>query len=140
MAHLRSRRAIRRSRHATGKGDKRGSIVDAVSIRERPASVEDRAVPGHWEGDLLCGSSNSHIVPLVERHSRYGMPAKVPNRDRRSVTHALIHKARSLPHHLCRSSTLVPGQEQAEHKGVTRATDVTVHFSHAPNPLPHPTH
>ncbi len=71
QAHLRSGRAIRRSRHASSKGDGRGSISDVISIRERPASVEDRAVPGHWEGDLLCGSSNSYIVTLVERHSRY---------------------------------------------------------------------
>src|SRR3546814_886253 len=128
MAHLRSRRAIRRSRHATGKGDKRGSIVDAVSIRERPASVEDRAVPGHWEGDLLCGSSNSHIVTLVERHSRYVMLAKVPNRDSRSVISALIEQARSLPDELCRSLTWDRGKEMAEHKGFTLATDVAVYF------------
>jgi len=83
MEHLRSRRPIRRSRHATAKADQRGRIPDAVSIRERPASVEDRAVPGHWEGDLLCGSKNSYIVTLVERHSRYVMLAKVPNRKRR---------------------------------------------------------
>jgi IS30 family transposase len=70
QAHLRSGRAIRRSRHASAKNDQRGRIADAISISERPASVEDRAVPGHWEGDLLCGSANSYIVTLVERHSR----------------------------------------------------------------------
>jgi IS30 family transposase len=128
VAHLRTRRAIRRSRHATGKGDHRGSIVDAVSIRERPASVEDRAVPGHWEGDLLCGSSNSHIVTLVERHSRYVMLAKVANRDSRSVVAALIERARSLPDELCRSLTWDRGKEMAEHKRFTLATDVAVYF------------
>ena len=71
QAHLRSGRAIRRSRHASSKSDQRGSLTDMISIRERPASVEDRAVPGHWEGDLLCGSANSYIVTLVERHTRY---------------------------------------------------------------------
>ena len=100
QAHLRSRRAIRRSRHATGKGDPRGSLTDMVSIRERPASVEDRAVPGHWEGDLLCGSANSYIVTLVERHTRYVMLAKVANRDSQSVITALIEQAQRLPDEL----------------------------------------
>ena len=86
MQHLRSRRPIRRSRHATQKADQRGRIPNAVSISERPASVEDRAVPGHWEGDLLCGSKNSFLVTLVEPHSRYVMLAKVPNRDTQSVS------------------------------------------------------
>ena len=76
---LRSGRAIRRSRHATAKGDQRGRIADAISISERPASAEDRAVPGHWEGDLLCGSANSYIVTLVERHTRFVLLAKVAN-------------------------------------------------------------
>jgi IS30 family transposase len=105
MAHLRAAGAIRRSRHATAKGDSRGRIADTVSIRERPASVEDRAVPGHWEGDLLCGSSNSYIVTLVERHSRYVMLAKITNRDSASVVNALIEQARALPAELCRSLT-----------------------------------
>ena len=128
QAHLRSQRAIRRSRHATGKGDRRGSIVDAVSIRERPASVEDRAVPGHWEGDLLSGSANSHIVTLVERHSRYVLLAKVGGRDSRSVVTALIEQARCLPDALCRSLTWDRGKEMAEHKRFTMATDVAVYF------------
>ena len=134
QAHLRSQRAIRRSRHATGKGDQRGSIVDAVSIRERPASVEDRAVPGHWEGDLLCGSSNSHIVTLVERHSRYVMLAKVPNRDTRSVVSALIEQARSLPDELWKTLTWDRGKELAEHKRFTLATDVAVYFCDPQSP------
>ena len=132
--HLRSGRAIRRSRHATGKGDRRGSIVDAVSIRERPASAEDRAVPGHWEGDLLCGSANSYLVTLVERHSRYVMLAKVANRDSRSVVNALIEQARNLPHELYQSLTWDRGKEMAEHKRFTLATDVAVYFCDPQSP------
>ena len=132
--HLRSGRAIRRSRHASSKGDQRGRIVDAVSIRERPASAEDRAVPGHWEGDLLCGSANSYLVTLVERHSRYVMLAKVANRVSRSVVNALIEQARSLPHELCRSLTWDRGKEMAEHKRFTLATDVAVYFCDPQSP------
>jgi IS30 family transposase len=116
------------------KGDQRGSTVDAVSIRERPSSVEDRAVPGHWEGDLLCGSSNSHIVTLVERHSRYVMLAKVPNRESRSVVTALIEHAQCLPGELCRSLTWDRGKEMAEHKRFTMATDVAVYFCDPQSP------
>jgi len=134
QAHLRSQRAIRRSRHATAKDDQRGKIVDAVSIRERPASIEDRAVPGHWEGDLLCGSSNSHIVTLVERHSRYVMLAKVANRESRSVVTALIEQAQSLPDELCKSLTWDRGKEMAEHKRFTLATDVAVYFCDPQSP------
>ena len=103
QAHLRSGRAIRRSRHATGRGSGRGSLTDMISIRERPASVEDRAVPGHWEGDLLCGSANSYIVTLVERHSRYVLLAKVPSRDSQSVIAALVDQAKRLPGELRKS-------------------------------------
>lgn len=134
QVHLRSGRAIRRSRHATSKGDRRGSIVDAVSIRERPASAEDRAVPGHWEGDLLCGSANSYLVTLVERHSRYVMLAKIANRDSRSVVNALIEQARNLPHELYRSLTWDRGTEMAEHKRFTLATDVSVYFCDPQSP------
>src|SRR3990170_679263 len=134
QAHLRSGRAIRRSRHATNKGGGRGSLADAISIRERPASVEDRAVPGHWEGDLLCGSANSYIVTLVERHSRYVMLAKVANRDSRSVVTALIALARRLPDELRRSLTWDRGKEMAEHKRFTLATDVAVYFCDPQSP------
>ncbi len=128
QAHLRSGRAIRRSRHASSKGGSRGSIVNAISIRERPASVEDRAVPGHWEGDLLCGSANSYIVTLVERHSRYVLLAKVASRDSRSVIAALIGQAKRLPDDLRKSLTWDRGKEMAEHKRFTLATDVAVYF------------
>ena len=134
QADLRSQRAIRRSRHATAKGDQRGRIADAVSIRERPASVEDRAVPGHWEGDLLCGSSNSHIVTLVERHSRYVMLAKVASRDSRSVVNALIEQARSLPDELWKTLTWDRGKEMAEHKRFTMTTDAAVYFCDPQSP------
>ena len=97
LAHLRSRRAIRRSRHATAKADQRGRIPDMVSISERPAAVEGRAVPGHWEGDLLSGSSNSYMVTLLERHTRYVMLAKVANKVAHSVIAALIKQAKKLP-------------------------------------------
>ena len=94
IEHLRTHRPIRRM---TAKADTRGRIPDTVSISERPASVEDRAVPGHWEGDLLCGSKNSYIVTLVERHTRYVMLAKIPSRDTQTVVNALIKQAKKLP-------------------------------------------
>ena len=134
QAHLRSGRAIRRSRHASGKADGRGSIVDAISIRERPASVEDRAVPGHWEGDLLCGSANSYIVTLVERYSRYVLLAKVANRDSRSVVTTLIELVKSLPDELSKSLTWDRGSELADHKRFTLATDVAVYFCDPQSP------
>jgi IS30 family transposase len=81
MDHLRTKRRMRRSQHSRIFKDARGQIADAISIRERPAEVEDRAVPGHWEGDLLSGARNSHIVTLVERHSRFAMLIKVPSKE-----------------------------------------------------------
>ena len=129
-----SRGAIRRSRHASDKGGSRGSIVDAISIRERPGWVEDRAVPGHWEGDLLCGSSNSYIATLVERHSRYVLLVKVANRDSRSVITALIEQAKRLPDELCKLLTWDRGKEMAEHKRFTLATDSAVYFCDPQSP------
>jgi IS30 family transposase len=125
LQHLRSRREIRRSRHATLKV---GHIVNAISIRERPASAADRAVPGHWEGDLLCGSNNSQIVTLVERHSRYVMLAKVPNKDSQTVVSALIRQARKLPDELYKSLTWDRGSELADHQRFTMETDIAVYF------------
>ncbi len=135
QAHLRSGRAIRRSRHASNKNDQRGSLTDMISIRERPASVEDRAVPGHWEGDLLCGSANSYIVTLVERHTRYVLLAKVPNRDSQSVITALINQAHRLPDELLKSLTWDRGKEMAQHKRFTLATDVAVYFCDPQSPV-----
>ena len=134
LEHLRSRRPIRRSRHATAKADQRGRIPDAVSISERPASVEDRAVPGHWEGDLLCGSKNSYIVTLVERHSRYVMLAKVANRETQTVVDALIRQARKLPDELYRSLTWDRGKELADHKRFSMETDIDVYFCDPQSP------
>ena len=134
QAHLRSGRAIRRSRHATSKGGGRGSLTDMISIRERPASIEDRAIPGHWEGDLICGSSNSYVVTLVERHSRYVMLGKIANRDSQSVTTALIALAQRLPDELFKSLTWDRGKEMARHKSFTLATDATVYFCDPQSP------
>jgi IS30 family transposase len=128
LAHLRTRRVMRRSRHATIHGQHRGQIVDAVSIRERPAQVEDRAVPGHWEGDLLEGASGSAIATLVERTSRVTMLVKVRGKDATGVTRALARQVRKLPAELRRSLTWDRGHEMAHHKAFTVATDVQVYF------------
>jgi len=132
--HLRSQRAIRRSRHSSQKGDGRGQIKDMVSIRERPAAVEDRAVPGHWEGDLLIGTNNSQIATLVERQSRYLMLAKVPNKNTETVINALIKQAHKLPSDLYKSLTWDRGKEMHDHKRFTLATDIKVYFCDPQSP------
>ncbi len=134
MQYLRSKRTIRRSRHASLKRDGLGQIKDAVSIRERPACVEDRAVPGHWEGDLIGGSKNSYIATLVERHSRYVMLAKVPNKDTKSVVSALIKHSQKLPGELYKSLTWDRGKELSDHKRFTLATDIDVYFCDPQSP------
>lgn len=134
LQHLRRTRAMRRSRHHTQKTDDHGRITDTVSISERPATVEDRAIPGHWEGDLLCGSSNSQIATLVERHTRYVMLVKVASKDSETVTNALIKNARKLPQELYKSLTWDRGSEMAEHKRFTLATDIKVYFCDPQNP------
>jgi IS30 family transposase len=131
LLHLRSRRPIRRSKHATQKGRQ---IANAVSIRERPACIEDRAVPGHWEGDLLCGSKNSNIVTLVERHSPYVMLAKVPNRETQTVVNALIKQAHKLPDELYKSLTWDRGKELADHRRFTMETNIAVYFCDPQSP------
>lgn len=129
MTHLRaSRRTIRRSRHASLKRDGLGQITQAVSIRERPAEAEDRAVPGHWEGDLIAGSKQSFIATLVERHSRYVMLVKVPGKETANVTAALTKHAKKLPKELYKSLTWDRGLEMSAHKKFTMATDVDVFF------------
>lgn len=128
MEHLRRTRGMRRSRHHTQKTPIHGQITDAVSISERPAAAEDRAVPGHWEGDLLFGSKNSQIATLVERHTRYVMLAKVASKDTQTVVDALIKHARKLPTELYKSLTWDRGKELADHKRFTLATDIQVYF------------
>ena len=134
LRHLRSKRTIRRSRHAGLHKDNRGKIVDPVSIRERPAAVEDRAVPGHWEGDLLSGSKNSYIATLVERHTRYVMLAKVANKDTQTIVSALIRQARMLPIELYKSLTWDRGMELADHRRFTLATNIDVYFCDPQSP------
>ena len=125
---------MRRSRHHTQKTDNHGRITDTVSISERPAAVEDRAVPGHWEGDLLCGTSNSQIATLVERHTRYVTLVKVAKKDTETVINALIKNARQLPQELYKSLTWDRGSEMADHKRFTLATDIKVYFCDPHNP------
>lgn len=128
VEHLRRTRTMRRSRRHKEKTENHGKIVDAVSISKRPAKVEDRAVPGHWEGDLLCGSTNSQIATLVERQSRYVMLVKVSGRDTETVVNALIKHAHKLPEELYKSLTWDRGKEMADHKRFTLATDIKVYF------------
>ncbi|MDR5777506.1 MULTISPECIES: IS30 family transposase [unclassified Caballeronia] len=136
MKHLRTRRMMRRSKKASAKGQPRGQIIDAVSIRERPAEAEDRAVPGHWEGDLLSGSNNTHIATLVERYSRFTIlvKVKVKGKDTESVVSALSKQVRKLPVELRRSVTWDRGMELAKHKQFTVATDVQVYFCDPQSP------
>jgi IS30 family transposase len=128
MDHLRSGRRLRRANKADAEEERRGKIADAISIRQRPAEVEDRAVPGHWEGDLLSGSKNSHIVTLVERHSRFTSLIKVPNKETATVVAALTRQIRKLPAALRRSLTWDRGHEMAKHKAFSVATNVNVYF------------
>jgi IS30 family transposase len=128
LEHLRRTRNMRRSRHHTQKTDDHGRITDTVSISERPAIVEDRAVPGHWEGDLLFGSHNSQIATLVERQTRYVMLVKVAGKDTESVVNALIANARKLPQELYKSLTWDRGKELADHKRFTLDTHIQVYF------------
>ena len=128
LQHLRRTRAMRRSRHHTQKTDNHGKITNTVSISERPASVEDRAVPGHWEGDLMFGSLNNQIATLVERQTRYVMLVKVASKDTQTVINALIKNARKLPQELYKSLTWDRGHEMADHKRFTLATDISVYF------------
>ena len=134
LQHLRRTRGMRRSRHHTQKTADHGRITDTVSIRERPASVEDRAVPGHWEGDLLFGSHNSQIATLVERHTRYVMLAKVDSKDTETVINALIKHAHKLPRELYKSLTWDRGKEMADHKRFSLATDIQVYFCDPQHP------
>ena len=128
LAHLRTTRTIRRSRHAGLKRESQGKMKDAVSISERPPEVEDRAVPGHWEGDLIAGSNQSFIATLVERHSRYVMLMKLSDRKTETVVKALIKHARKLPDELYKSLTWDRGYELADHKQFSVKTKVDGYF------------
>ena len=134
LQHLRKTRGMRRSRHKTLKGKGLGQITDAVSIRERPASVEDRALPGHWEGDLIFGTRNSQIATLVERHTRYVMLVRVKSKDTKTVINALIKHAHKLPRELYKSLTWDRGSELSDHKRFTLATDIDVYFCDPQSP------
>lgn len=133
-AHLRRPRLVRRAQAAPRRGLRHGQIVDAVSIRERPAAVEDRAVPGHWEGDLVTGAHASHVATLVERHSRYVLLVKVPSKETAGVVAALTRVAKTLPRGLMTSLTWDRGTELAAHRRFTVATDVRVYFCDPQSP------
>ncbi len=134
LQHLRSKRTMRRSGRKSERSDARGQIKDLISISERPASVEDRAVPGHWEGDLLLGSGNSYIATLVERQTRYLMLAKVANKNTQTVVSALIKQAKKLPNELYKSLTWDRGKELADHRRFTLATEIDVYFCDPQSP------
>jgi IS30 family transposase len=134
LSHLRRGRLFRHSRHATTAGQTRGQIIDAVSIRDRPPLVEDRAVPGHWEGDLLAGSANSHIATLVERQSRYLLLVRLRGKDTTTVVRALRRRVQRLPRGLMTSLTWDRGLELAAHRAFTIATDVQVYFCDPQSP------
>ena len=126
-AQLRTRRQMRHAKGVKAKNGQ-GHILDMVSIRERPAEAEDRAVPGHWEGDLLTGASDTHIATLVERHSRFTMLVKLPRKDTTTVVAALAKHIRKLPEQLRRSLTWDQGKEMSGHKRFTVTTNVQVYF------------
>lgn len=134
LQHLRRCRIMRHSRNYSAKTDERGRIRDAVSISERPANAEDRAIPGHWEGDLLFGSANSQIVTLVERQTRFVMLLKVSGKDTETVVNALIRHAGKLPQELYKSLTWDRGKELADHQRFTVSTDIKVYFCDPQNP------
>jgi IS30 family transposase len=134
IKHLRTRRSMRYPRHGTGSGEGQGQIKDMISISERPASVEDRAVPGHWEGDLIVGSNESYIATLVERHTRYVMLAKVDGKDTKTVINALIKQSKKLPRELYRSLTWDRGKELSDHKRFSLATNIDVYFCDPQSP------
>jgi IS30 family transposase len=134
LAHLRRHHPLRRSRRYSKAGQPRGQIIDAVPIAERPLSVEDRAVPGHWEGDLLAGARNSHVATLVERQSRFVQLVKVPSKDTVTVVQALTRHVRRLPNGIMASLTWDRGLEMAHHKRFSVATDVAVYFCDPQSP------
>ena len=134
IKHLRSRRRMRHGKQFTTKGQPRGRIIDAVSIHERPPAIEDRAIPGHWEGDLIAGSANTHIATLVERQSRFTMLLKLDGKDTQTVVSALIKQIKRLPVELRKSLTWDRGSEMAQHKQLTIATNLKLYFCDPQSP------
>ena len=134
LKHLRTQRVMRRGKTSSLKGQGLGKIPNAISISERPASVEDRAVPGHWEGDLIQGTNNRFIATLVERHTRYVMLAKVENKNTQTVISALIKQSKKLPNELYKSLTWDRGSELTNHQRFTLATDIKVYFCDPQSP------
>ena len=134
LQHLRLKRTNLRSKHLSKKGEGHGQIKDMISIRERPASVEDRVVPGHWEGDLITGSKNSTIATLVERHTRCVMLVKLTGKDTQTVVSALIKQAKKLPAELYKSLTWDRSKELSAHKQFTLATGSDVYFCDPQSP------
>lgn len=134
MKHLRSRRVMRHGKSFTTKGKPRGRIIDSISIHERPANIKDRAIPGHWEGDLISGSGNTHIATLVERQSRYTMLVKLSGKDTQTVVSALIKQVKRLPGELRKSLTWDRGSEMAQHKQITVATGLKIYFCDPQSP------
>jgi IS30 family transposase len=132
--HLRCGRTMRRSKHAPDFRGGSGPIKDGVSIRERPAEVEDRALPGHWEGDLLVGDQDSYIATLVERRSRFTMLVKLRSKDSNTVVKAVAKQIQKLPLEVRRSLTWDRGSEMARHKEFKIATDVQVYFADPHSP------
>ena len=128
IKHLRSGRALRHSVHGDKGGHKRGRLADAVSIRERPAEADDRAVPGHWEGDLISGTGNTHIATLVERSTRFTLLAKVEGKDATTVAKALVRQMKGLPLTLRRTLTWDRGLELAKHREIEIATKLQIYF------------
>lgn len=134
LQRLRTGRLMRRGRTASTEGQRRGQIIDAVSIHDRPTEISSRAKPGHWEGDLLTGRSNSHIMTLVERYSRYVILVRVKGKDSANVVGALIRKVKALPRGLFLSLTWDRGTELALHKLFTKQTGVPVYFCDPKSP------
>jgi len=134
IQHLRTARTIRQSLTHNAKGSPRGGIIDGVSISERPAEIEDRAVPGHWEGDLISGSNNTHIATLVERQSRFTILVKVKGKDTKSVVKGLTSQIKKLPEELRKTLTWDRGMELADHKSFTVATGVQGYFCDPQSP------
>lgn len=134
LQYLRTKRVMRRGKASSLKGQGLGKIPNAISISERPASVEDRAVPGHWEGDLIQGTNNSFIATLVERHTRYVMLAKLDNKNTETVVAALIKQSKKLPNELYKSLTWDRGSELTDHQRFTLATDIEVYFCDPQSP------